>query len=417
MKPLFFVLALAALAFASCSPAAAGGGGNADASSTDTGTGSDSDADTDTDTDADGDGDTDTVDAGCGKCPQDVVCCECGEFQGTDVVCDTAGETAYGCEDGAGCGAWLSVRYQSKHCPGDMYACVGAAGEWSDWQQSKQCAPYELCDNDAGACKPDLVQCPAGFGVPVCVPGGTMKDCTLASCNPQPKMDETLTFGDMGAGEVVRLDMEVVARTGFVSQPFSDIKMTLSHGGVTASFYNQYQTPNTGTAVNPKFEFPASWYLPHFWGEELGGTWTLHAEDNLYNGKPFVVTTWCLTFLPAGAKTVKTTGSWDADAVGPITDDMAANVFQMTITDIAANDSVDPVLHLAITHASANQLDIVLVAADGTVVQVKDVGEPLVADTPLTGLSSKWLTGIYELHITDSVTGTAGTLDAWGITL
>jgi subtilisin-like proprotein convertase family protein len=429
VKPLFLAIALALLAAAGCSPAAAGdddtGTSTMDAAAdgdtdSDADTDTDSDADTDADTDSDTDGDSDTVDAGCDDCPQGVVCCECGEFQGTDAICDTAAETEYGCEDAAGCGDWLSVRYRSKHCAGDMYACQGPLGDWSDWEHSKQCAPYEVCDNDAGACAADLVTCPAGFNVPVCVPGGAMPDCGINNCpSLQPKkMDKTLTFGDMGKGEVVRLDLDVTGRSGFAAMPFSDIKMTLSHGGVTASYYSNYETPNLGDVLSPKYEFPGSWYLPHFWGQEMGGTWTLHAEDSLYTlGKQFVVNGWCLTFLPVGAKDKKTAGTWNATAVGVITDDAIASVFEMTITDIVTNEAADPVLHLAITHATAKQLDIALTAADGTVIQIKEVGDALVEDVPLTGLASEWLTGMYELRITDTVTGTAGTLDAWSISL
>jgi hypothetical protein len=120
---------------------------------------------------------------------------------------------------------------------------------------------------------------------------------------------------------VVLLEIDTLARTGLTATPFSDISATLSHGGTTVSFFNRYNCQTGSTS----FAFPPIWYIPNFWGNEVGGTYTLYIEDHEHSGAlagiPFDLVEWCLTPLdPASTPEYVTSGTWAGTQTGPISD-------------------------------------------------------------------------------------------------
>ena len=225
-----------------------------------------------------------------------------------------------------------------------------------------------------------------------------------------------------GNGRVVYLTIDTPDR--FIATSFSDIIGTLSHGSTDVHFYNNYrgnETPGT-------WEFPEEWTIPHFWDEEIGGDWTLYFEDEAHSsGTGFYLTEWCLEFEdPSTTAAYLTTGSQAATATGAISDYNGATdppsprttYFETMITDSVNANGATPTLLLSITHASPTDLSIELIAADGTIIQIKDQSDATIpASTPLTGLTSDWLTGRYQLSITDHVDTNSGTLTSWSIDL
>ncbi|MBW2276437.1 MAG: hypothetical protein JRF63_03030, partial [Deltaproteobacteria bacterium] len=272
-------------------------------SDSDADTDSDSDSDSDTDTDVDSDTDTDS-DTGTGSSTEcqcfnpDIVCCDGCYFEGTDVVCEPAADSEVGCPWGSDCGSSVGIRYQPRYCPGDVAACIGDYGDFGDWEVDDECGPIEVCDDTDFVCQPDLVTCPVEFGDQVCVAGGFMADCGIFSCSdPPPSITEVLDFASLGVGEVVKLEITTPIRgTGLFDpgMPFSDISATLSHSTTTASFFNQNAGIDLGTIFG-SYEFPPTWYLPHFWGQEMGGTWTLYFEDHEFTLGGFDLIEWCIT--------------------------------------------------------------------------------------------------------------------------
>jgi subtilisin-like proprotein convertase family protein len=90
----------------------------------------------------------------------------------------------------------------------------------------------------------------------------------------------------------------------------------------------------------------------------------------------------------------------------------------MAITAYVRAESATPQLALTLTHGAPTQISIRLTAADGTVYTVKSQGSTTIPTSfSLTGLTSQWLTGRYQLRVTDHTEGTTGSLASWAIQL
>ena len=415
-----------------CSVSSEGEGSGAD---TDTDTDTDVDTDTDTDTDTDGDTDTDSdTDSETGTGPEcecfnaDLDCCDGCYWNDTDYACDPAKEVDYGCASG-NCGGVILVRYKAQYCPGTMGSCIGDVDEeFGDWHDAGPCGDNEVCvgGGDAGpvGCDIDLETCPIGFGDRVCMAGGLLDDCGLVGCpDPLPSHTEDISVADFGAGEVVRLEIYTNQRgTGIFNpgMPFDDILATFSHDGATvAEFYNNYE--GVESAPGPVYNFPADWYLPHFWGEEMGGDWQLWMEDSAYSGLlsplPFDITEWCVTFVEPGTISIETEGTWDAADVGSIAF-ATTEQYEMQINDIV--DATGQYVWLDIDLDAVEPTDIALGlrASDGTDIVLKAASETTIEDSYLIeGMGTDWVTGRWAIRIIHSGTTStvAATLSSWAI--
>jgi hypothetical protein len=263
------------------------------------------------------------------------------------------------------------------------------------------------------------------WGQTYCQGGGFMNDCGMFGCgNPPPSLTENRVFAAGADMEAAILKITTPNRSGLVALPFSDIKARLTHNGITVKFYNQYEGNNVGSLLTPNYAFPSEWRIPHFWGTGVGGTYTLYFEDSEYSMGGFDLIEWCLTFVDPAVSSYVTGGYWPSGDTGSIqdynsTDDYArTTVYQLHIETLARVDAAEPVLNLTVNHANPADLSIKLTAADGTVFTVKQQGTATVpASTTLTNLQSVWLTGRYQLAITDHAAGNTGSVSSWDITM
>jgi hypothetical protein len=354
-------------------------------------------------------------------------CCIDGRYADIDVVCDTAYNEQYSCAALDGCGGAQLVRYQPRYCSGMNYSCGGALGVYGDWTAYTSCQPHEVCvldvapdtDGEVVTTDPGLLgcqampsMCPIGWGQQVCFSGGSMDDCPVGGCpSPLPSLSlegsVILDVGDLD-GKAVYLTLAVKQRGGLLvtePDPFHDIEAVLSHGGKVAPFYNFYDG-NQVTGLGLVYRFPSEWFIPDFWGMDLGGEWTLDFVDHAWtNGESkFVVNNWCLTFLdPEG--TVRTgSGQW-SKTPGAVAGTLynGTTVFEMNIEDYVEATDVDPVVCLAIKAADPRDVQVEMVAADGTVHMLKQLSDESIPESiPLYGLDRSWLTGRYKLSVTNN---------------
>lgn len=390
---------------------------------TDTSTDGDTDADTDGDTDADSDGDTDCE---CTSTTQS--CCDGCNWYGTDHICDSDYGMEYACGGGDACGEDVFLMFKPRYCAGDESLCTGEVGEAVvDGGVYDDCGSNETCVGQADAgtaeCALDLTTCPVGFGDRVCWEGGTLSDCGTAfvdCAEPYPTLEEEFTPATFGVGEVVLVEITSTTHGGLMYEgTFSDIAMTVSHGGVTANVFNH----NHGVQVSlNNVGFPAAFYLPHFGGLEMGGDWTIRFEDSAFGDGPTAqattMTEICISFLDPATTAPVTSGVWEAPATGLGSVDTASpsgTIFDMQIDDIVDATGQTPWLELEMT-GDVGSLSIDLIAADGTIVPVKSEFESdLPAAVPLEDLASDWLTGRYSLVF--GWGASYPTLDGWSIHL
>jgi hypothetical protein len=402
---------------------------------TDSDTDIDTDVDTDSDTDSDSDTDTDTdtdtnTECVCFNAALD--CCDGCYYEGTDYVCDSQYEEERECAPLDTCQGAVLVRHKERYCDGIVGGCAGAAAaDFGTWNDAGACGTNEVClDGDAGvpSCDLDLVQCPAGYGDTICQPGGVMPDCPFAGpCPvPPPSMNQSVTFGAIGSGEVIKLDFYVVTRGGFFpGMPFTDITATVTHGGTVVNLYNGYVGEEEILVLTTLYDFPITWYLPHTWGQEVGGIWDIDFEDSAFSGSTvfvddFNLTQWCITILPAGAMPVQTSGAWAAPAaaLGNIPVAMAPTIFEMQLDDSVDATGQDVWLELDITHPVDTDIGFGIIAADGTQLVLKAPADPTIESYyEVTGLSTNWMTGRWSLQIVNTGTGSTTTaiLNSWSI--
>jgi subtilisin-like proprotein convertase family protein len=408
-------------------------GGDAD-TDTDSDTDTDTDSDSDTDTDADSDSDSDCE---CEGEPPDRPCCDGCHFLNITEVCDKEYNEEFRCaDDKPECGSVIQVRYQPRMCSGEAYGCFGKDGEWGEWEEYQVCQSFEKCSESGStdvSCESDITNCPVAFGDKVCLAGGTMEDCPVdGDCpTPLPTLLESVELDDVGGGakgSVVLLEINTPARGSFTNDalPYSDILATLTHDGKTVPFYNRYDSDRVANPVFEKYKFVSQWYLPQYWGDELSGKWELFFEDYGPGGDgskiPFNLTEWCLTFLdPAQTEEIHK-GVWAAlpKATGLVDPSFGSTFhnFELQIDDIAKADTESVVLILDIDSDTPTGVGIELVTADGTNIVIKTTNEDSIAGTyQLDGLSGEWLSGRYQLRVSDSSFTSVTKVNAWGIGL
>jgi hypothetical protein len=413
----------------------------------DTDADTDSDIDTDTDSDSDGDADADTdsdTDCDCNGTPPEQPCCDGCHYQGQDVVCDAEYEIAYGCMDHSpGCGSFMAIRRLPRMCSGGTYGCFGEVGEWGKWKEDQACQGFERCslvaagadagDSGGAYCVSDLPNCPVNFGDKVCFPGDKMTDCTSADCSAAPVTisfsQEVLEVGGGAAGEAIILEVQSPDRGTLmnISLPYFDIVGRLKHNGKTANFYNKYDGLNHQMSIPPSYGFPKTWNIPQFWGEKMGGEWTLEFEDHAASGTvgpiPFKVMQWCITFVDPGlTDETTTTGDWPAKEFGQVISTGSGGAeptrigFQLSISDYVRLGAVKPVLYIDATHPVPEDMSLDLIAADGTTYPIKAMGSTTFPDQiELTGLGDEWLTGRYQVTAVNRSTTYTGRVKAWTV--
>ncbi len=269
------------------------------------------------------------------------------------------------------------------------------------------------------------------WGVPVCNSAGdTLPDPAPLLGRPTTR-SQTISLPALGDGRVVRLEISIASRrlSSLIPIPFDDLRASLrSPDGTTRMFWFHFQGDVSGTLGDYRFFTP--WNLPIWWDRPVGGTWTLTLQDDANSGGLTTIDThlasWCLTPLdPAGHATTDTaaplracdTGShsisdYDCESGSscehPVT-------FQLQVTDLV-RASATPSLVLETTHPDVSQLRIVLIGADGSEATVWNRGAgPLPSELPLSLMGGAWMTGRYQLKVTDMVAGGTGSLTRWCI--
>ena len=90
----------------------------------------------------------------------------------------------------------------------------------------------------------------------------------------------------------------------------------------------------------------------------------------------------------------------------------------MQIIDLVKVESGTPSLAMNISHSAPTSIKIELTAADGTTYLVKSQSASTIPTTySLSGLSSAWLTGRYQLSVVDYTEGGSGSVNSWSINL
>jgi len=89
--------------------------------------------------------------------------------------------------------------------------------------------------------------------------------------------------------------------------------------------------------------------------------------------------------------------------------------FQLQVTNLV-RALATPAIVVETTHPDASQLRIELIGADGSESVVWNRGAgPLPASIALSAMTGAWMTGRYQLEVTDMVEGTTGSLTRWCI--
>ena len=96
----------------------------------------------------------------------------------------------------------------------------------------------------------------------------------------------------------------------------------------------------------------------------------------------------------------------------------AVDNYVQRITDIVRREGRNPRLELSYGHAVPQTVSVELMAADGTLIEIKPQSDSTIPiNVELTGLTSDWLTGFWELRIRDYSPGTIGVVNSWAIAL
>ncbi|MBN1769689.1 MAG: proprotein convertase P-domain-containing protein [Deltaproteobacteria bacterium] len=291
-------------------------------------------------------------------------------------------------------------------------------------------APADDGADDAAA--DDGVTDDAGgvWGLPVC-------DTTAATLPDHPMLggatsiSRSVTLPALGNGRVVRLELTIPSRrmSSVIPVPFDDLRASLrSPDGTTRTFWFHFQGDTSGMMGDYQFFTP--WDLPIWWDRPVGGTWTLTLQDDVRTGLVSAVdtqlTAWCLTPVDPATHATTDTGAplracdSSSHAISDYDCDSGSScehpvTFQLQVTNLV-RASGTPSLVLETTHADVSQLRVELIGADGseTVVWNRGAG-PLPASLALSAMTGAWMTGRYQLEVTDMVAGTTGSLSRWCI--
>lgn len=356
-------------------------------------------------------------------CPDDEdPCCEDGMILPDSVICDPQADVQYSCQGDDSCGGAVFARYKPRYCSGANWACTGQKGDWGQWQELRSCGASERCEELAEpeeegggvgmeseiACVADIENCPVDFAETVCFSDGwVLSDWpTEDAPSPLPSMTVSADLLGLGEGEVVEMELFVTDRNTLATPSgavtFSDIVGTVTHAGITVPFYNRYDS--NLIALGTGYSFQKKWVLPHFWGRDMAGTWTLKFTDHAYSApfKKFKLNKWCLRFRDPDVSEEKTT--MEAKKLIPaVNQDLVFGEtrFELQSDDLVQVDTQTPKLCLALAHLEPTALSVSLVAANGTVYEIKAKDTAVVPkEVELSGLGGEWLTGRYQLAIT-----------------
>lgn len=269
------------------------------------------------------------------------------------------------------------------------------------------------------------------WGVPVC-------DTTAATLPDRPliggatSISRSVTVPSLGDGRVVRLEIMIPPRhiSSVIPVPFDDLRASLrSPDGTTRTFWLHFQGDVSG--MLGEYHFFTPWDLPVWWDRPVGGTWTLTLQDDTHTGVLMSavdtqLTSWCLTPLdPARFATTDTGAAVRAcDASSHAISDYDCSsggscehpvTLEMQVTDLVRASGA-PAVVIETTHPDVSQLRVDLIGADGSEAVVWNRGAgPLPASIPLSAMTGAWMTGRYQIRVTDMVEGTTGSLTRWCI--
>jgi subtilisin-like proprotein convertase family protein len=240
-----------------------------------------------------------------------------------------------------------------------------------------------------------------------------------------------VTLPSLGSGRVVRLEITIPTRRFLmISMPFDDLRASLrSPDGTTRTFWFHFDGDTSGSLGDYQFFTP--WNLPIWWDRPVGGVWTLTLQDDVNTGGftslDTVLSSWCLTPLDPGAYATTDTGAplRACDSSSHSISDYACDsdgancehpvTFQLQVTDLV-RASATPSIVLETTHPDVSQLRVALIGADGSESTVwnRSAG-PFPASIPLSLMAGGWMTGRYQVQVTDMVAGSTGSLTRWCI--
>ena len=133
---------------------------------------------------------------------------------------------------------------------------------------------------------PDLEpELPMDWDLPVCGTGTTIPDCRALppDCSSAFYTDYA-TLAPLGNGRVMLLEIDIPDRWFlFVRMPFNDLEVSLqSPSGTSRMFWGRFYG---GHSWESNWDFNASWQIPVFWDEPVGGTWTLTIQDTEFTAQ------------------------------------------------------------------------------------------------------------------------------------
>lgn len=268
------------------------------------------------------------------------------------------------------------------------------------------------------------------WGLPVCdTTGATLRDRGLFG--GATTVSRTITLPALGNGRVVRLEITIpTRRLLLIPMPFDDLRASLrSPDGTTRTFWFHFEGDTSGALGDYQFFTP--WNLPIWWDRPVGGSWTLTLQDDANTGGltalDTVLRSWCLTPLdPAGHSSTDTAAPLRAcDGSSHAISDYACDsdglncehpeTLQLQVTELI-RASATPSIVLESGHPDVSQLRVRLIGADGSESTVWNRGAgPLPSSIPLSLMSGAWMTGRYQLEVTDMAAGTTGSLTRWCI--
>jgi subtilisin-like proprotein convertase family protein len=281
-------------------------------------------------------------------------------------------------------------------------------------------APVDDARDDAVVDEGTTEDTGAVWGVPTCnTTGGTLRDRGIFGATT---LTQSVVVPAMPAGRAVRLEITLNPRRILIAPiPWTDVQAQLqAPSGTRRTFWKHFEGDPSGMLGDYAFFTP--WVLPVWWGESAGGTWTLTLTDDEMSGTSSTLVSWCVTPLDPATHASTDTGAhmaacdMSSHSIGDYACDADGGSCEHPLTiQLQASDMVraagTPNIRLETGHGDVSQLRIDLIGADGseTVVWNRGAG-PLPATIPISAMTGAWMTGRYQLTITDMVAGTSGSL-------